>query len=171
MKNALWILLIVPALAACEEAKPGTPPGPAPMPAQDGKQTPPGEPVRITVQHILVAFKDAHAVKQKQAQGQMKEVVRSRADAQELARTVFELAKTGHAINDLKAKYRSDDGGPGEYEMSNFGVPVPQGVTPRSGMVPAFGNVGFKLEVGDVGMAEYHETDSPYGWHIIRRVK
>jgi hypothetical protein len=41
---------------------------------------------------------------------------------------------------------------------------------PRGSMVPAFGDVGFALEVGQVGMADYHEENSPFGWHIIRRV-
>lgn len=41
---------------------------------------------------------------------------------------------------------------------------------PRAAMVPAFGDVGFALEVGQVGMADFHAESSPFGWHIIRRV-
>ena len=42
---------------------------------------------------------------------------------------------------------------------------------PRQGMVPAFGDVGFTLEVGGIGMAEFDEAASPFGWHIIRRIE
>jgi len=41
---------------------------------------------------------------------------------------------------------------------------------PRSAMVPAFGDVGFALEVGELGMAPYHDEASPFGWHIIKRI-
>lgn len=41
---------------------------------------------------------------------------------------------------------------------------------PRAAMVPAFGDVGFALEVGDVGMADYDAEKSPFGWHIIKRL-
>jgi hypothetical protein len=41
---------------------------------------------------------------------------------------------------------------------------------PRGAMVPAFGDVGFALEVGQVGIADFHSENSPFGWHIIRRV-
>ena len=41
--------------------------------------------------------------------------------------------------------------------------------TPRSQLVDAFGDVGFSLEIGEVGMASYDPQSSPFGWHIILR--
>ena len=41
----------------------------------------------------------------------------------------------------------------------------------RSGMVPAFGNVGWRLDVGEVGVAAHHRSDSPYGFHVIKRLE
>jgi len=38
-------------------------------------------------------------------------------------------------------------------------------------MVPAFGNVGFAISVGNVDIADYDPNTSPYGWHIIKRLK
>jgi parvulin-like peptidyl-prolyl isomerase len=38
-------------------------------------------------------------------------------------------------------------------------------------MVPAFGNVGFALKVGEIGIADYDPHTSPFGWHIIKRLK
>jgi len=40
---------------------------------------------------------------------------------------------------------------------------------PRSAMVPAFGDIGFALAEGEIGLAEHHEENSPFGWHIIKR--
>jgi hypothetical protein len=36
--------------------------------------------------------------------------------------------------------------------------------------VPAFGDVGFSLDVDGIGVAEYDEASSPFGWHIIKRL-
>jgi len=41
---------------------------------------------------------------------------------------------------------------------------------PRGAMVPAFGDVGFSLDVDGIGVAEYNEASSPFGWHIIKRL-
>lgn len=41
----------------------------------------------------------------------------------------------------------------------------------RDGMVPAFGDVAFSLEVGEVGLAPYDAKSSPFGWHIIKRLE
>jgi parvulin-like peptidyl-prolyl isomerase len=38
-------------------------------------------------------------------------------------------------------------------------------------MVPAFGNVGFALNVGEIGIADFDPQTSPFGWHIIKRLK
>ena len=37
--------------------------------------------------------------------------------------------------------------------------------------VPAFGNVGFKLAVGEIGIADYDPKTSPFGYHVIKRVE
>ncbi|MEM7305955.1 MAG: peptidylprolyl isomerase [Planctomycetota bacterium] len=42
---------------------------------------------------------------------------------------------------------------------------------PRDGMAPAFGDVGFALEVGEVGMTTFDPQKSPFGWHVIKRLE
>lgn len=37
-------------------------------------------------------------------------------------------------------------------------------------MVPAFGDVGFPLKVGEIGVSKYDPQNSPSGWHIIKRL-
>jgi parvulin-like peptidyl-prolyl isomerase len=55
--------------------------------------------------------------------------------------------------------------------MANNGVAPAAGEYPRGRMVPAFGNAGFPLQVGEIGMASYDSAKSPFGWHIVKRLK
>jgi hypothetical protein len=168
VKHLAWIVVILPLAAACEEPKvPPAPvppaPAPAPKPWEGPAVKPPaGEPEHITVQHILVGFTGSVG---------KKDIRRTRDEAAALAQKILELARTGVSMDELMAQYGTDDSPPGIYGLSNRGVEPKPGNSKRDGMVPAFGNVGFKLAVDEVGLAPHHETDSPYGWHIIKRVK
>ena len=55
--------------------------------------------------------------------------------------------------------------------MSNKGVTPRPGEFPRERMVAAFGDVGFPLKVGEIGIADHDPKKSKYGWHIIKRVE
>lgn len=119
-----------------------------------------GPPQHITVQHVLISFAGAGT-----------SATRTQAEAQTLATEVFDRAKKGEDFDKLVTTY-TDDSPPGIYKMSNSGVaPLEADEYSRDGMVPAFGNVGFTLQVGEIGMADYNPTVSPYGWHIIKRIK
>ena len=121
-----------------------------------------GEPRRIEVQHILISFA-----------GKGTKATRSQSEAQLLAMEVFSKAQAGEDFNALVQQY-TDDAFPGRYKMTNFGVdPDPaRGMEyPREKMVPAFGDVGFKLKPGEIGLAHFHVRKSPYGWHIIKRLR
>ena len=122
------------------------------------------EPDRIKVQHILIGFKGS-------AQGT--QATRSADEARNLANEILERAKKGEDFDELVRQY-TEDQPPGIYAMANNGVPTkppPPREFPRGQMVPAFGNVGFVLKVGDVGMADYDLKNSPYGYHIIKRLE
>src|SRR5688500_2710108 len=118
------------------------------------------EPERITLQHILISFA-----------GTQTEATRSKAEAETLAKEVVERVKKGEDFTAIMKKL-SDDPGEGVYSLANRGVRQ-QGRDeyPRDGMVPAFGNVGFALEVGAVGLASFDPAASPFGWHVIKRLK
>jgi len=124
------------------------------------------EPDFIVVDHILIAFKGAKG---------MQGVTRSLAEAKELTDTIVaQLGKNGDWAT-LKRQFSNDPGptgqGGGPYEMTNHGAPLIPGSHPRSRMVPAFGNVGFALDVGEIDVAPYDAKNSPYGYHIIKRVR
>jgi len=121
------------------------------------------EPDGITVQHILISFKGAI---------DKPGLTRTRSEAEALAKELFERVKKGEDFDALVKGY-TDDQHPGIYSMSNFNVtPDPNKAEfPRARMVKAFGDVGFGLKVGEVGLAAYDQEKSPFGWHIIKRLK
>lgn len=140
----------------------------APMLVEKAGTSRNGEPTHITVQHILIAF-----------QGSLpgKSIPRSQQEAEQLAQELLERARSGEDFNELVRTY-TDDSPTGIYHMANFGEqtdssdPDPaKHVMPREGMVAAFGDVGFPLKVGEIGMSRYDQQSSPFGWHIVKRLR
>lgn len=118
---------------------------------------------RVTVQHILIAFKGSLPDPK---------VTRSKEEAEKIALQIFERAKAGEDFAAMVKMY-TNDSYPGIYKMTNKGVTPDKSKQEysRTGMVRAFGDVGFSLEVGGVGLAVYDPATSKYGWHIIKRLK
>ncbi|MFO1078317.1 MAG: peptidylprolyl isomerase [Planctomycetota bacterium] len=105
----------------------------------------------VEVQHILIAF-----------QGAMRSTAtRSKEEAEKLTAEVYGRAWDGDDFTSLMKTYTGDPG-PGTYPMTKDG---------RAGMVPTFGNVAWRLEVGEIGVGPFDPKDSPFGWHIIKRLK
>jgi len=105
----------------------------------------------IEVQHILIAFRGAP---------RMTSVTRSKEDAKALAQQVWAAAIAGGDFDALVK--HTDDSAPGIYPMTQAS---------RRSMVRSFGDVGFRLQVGEIGVAPWDAQASPFGWHIIKRVK
>jgi hypothetical protein len=134
-------------------------PKPAPPPSQDTT----GQDDYIVVQHILIAFDGSIPGKN---------VERSKVEARELAQKLYERVQAGEDFDALVKEY-TDDSHPGIYKMANFGIPPNPGerIYARAQMVRAFGDVGFPLKVGEIGLAEWDPETSKYGWHIIKRIE
>lgn len=168
-------LLFVSLLAACggasESGEPGGPGEPGEPGAYGASAATPAEAVaemrsaiesleaapehgdeEIELQHVLIGIRGAP---------RMPQMTRSKEDAEKLAAEIFVKAKAGEDFTALMREH-SDDPGPGIYPMKK---------AERRSMVPGFGNVGFRLQVGQIGVAPHHATDSPYGWHVIKRLK
>jgi len=118
-------------------------------------------PQRVQVQHILIGFTGS-------VPGKM--ISRSKDEAKKLAYEILDRARKGEDFNELVAKY-TDDSPPGIYGMVEKGLQPGPGEYPRDGMVAAFGNVGFNISPGNIGIADYDSQASPFGWHIIKRLK
>ncbi len=121
------------------------------------------EPDHVTVQHILISF-----------QGSIPKpsVTRTRSQAEALALEILDRAKKGEDFDALVKEY-TDDQYPGIYKMANIGI-APDQIQQeysRNRMVKAFGDVGFSLPVGGIGLAEFDPETSKYGWHIIKRLE
>lgn len=110
----------------------------------------------IQVEHILIAFDGAMRSTQ----------TRSKDQAEALTADILEQIQDGADFSALRKMHSNDPGG-GIYGMSMDGS---QGF-PRAQMAKLFGDVGWRLEVGEVGVAPYHQIKSGFGWHIIKRLK
>jgi hypothetical protein len=121
------------------------------------------EPDHIEVDHILIGIK----------MPKLPGVDRTPAEAEKLANELMSQLESGDGDwASLKRRYSADPPPGGPYKMCNHGVaPAEPNEIPRGKMVPAFGDVGFKLAVGEIGLAEYDARKSPYGYHIIKRTK
>ena len=150
-----------PAPAATPAAKPAAVPAEAPKPppnpdmdaAIDELMAKPEQPdEKIEIQHVLISFEGAP---------RMTGVTRSKGEAYKLAKQVYAEAIGGGDFDALVKQY-TNDSAPGIYPMTKAA---------RGRMVQGFGDVGFRLKVGEIGVARWHATASPFGWHIIKRLK
>jgi len=119
------------------------------------------EPEHIKIQHILIGFSGSVPGKS---------IKRTQDEAKTLAYDLLKRAKAGEDFADL-VKANTDDAFPGIYAMANRGVAPQQGEYPRTRMVAAFGDAGFPLKVGEIGIANFDPEKSPYGWHIVKRLE
>lgn len=161
LRPALFAALVpvLVLLVACD--KPAS--GPS---SKSGAGEPDREPDRVTVDHILVGVTGPR----------LQQVRRNPEQAGKLANKIMELLEGGADWDELRSKHSDDrqDGTPGgPYTMVNRKVLPRPGVRefPRDQMAGAFGDVGFGLEVGEIGLAEYSPDSSPFGYHIIKRLK
>jgi parvulin-like peptidyl-prolyl isomerase len=164
MKQLIVVAAALVLLSACgKKETPPPPPGAAPVTSGPRpEKAPNGQPAIITVQHVLISFEGSSRSEQK----------RSRAEAEKLAFEIINRAKNGEDFEKLMKEFSNDPGG-GTYTLVNEGLTANQaaGEYERHGMVPAFGDVGFRIAVGEVGLADYDKDSSPFGLHIIKRIK
>jgi parvulin-like peptidyl-prolyl isomerase len=164
--EAIVRIAIVPLIAVAgilaAVAAPQSQSAPATQPAQGGKSMPAAaEPEHIKIQHILIGYSGSVPGKP---------IKRTLDEAKALAYDLLKRAKAGEDFAAL-VKANTDDAFPGIYGMANRGVAPRQGEYPRTQMVPAFGDAGFPLKVGEIGMADFDPQKSPYGWHIVKRLE
>lgn len=163
MKKAAFILLLIPLiiLGSCKKSEETEETLPAEKPVE--AETAMSGPERIEVQHILISFQGAIPDEK---------VTRTQEEAEALAQQLLERAKAGEDFDALVKEF-TDDQHPGIYRMSNTGIQpdFANQEYPRERMVKAFGDVGFSLEIGEIGMTKFDIDTSKYGWHIIKRLK
>jgi parvulin-like peptidyl-prolyl cis-trans isomerase-like protein len=147
------LALVIPLAAGCIQETRPLPPASKPA------SSPASAPARIKVAHVLIAFKGSG----------IPTVLRSKEEAETLAKQILEKARKGLDFDALMKQ--SDDTGGGKYGMYMNPAAAKPGDMRRADMVAAFGDVGFTLQVGEIGMAPFDSKKSPYGWHIIKRIE
>jgi hypothetical protein len=108
---------------------------------------------KIEIQHILISFKGAPRMPPT--------VTRTKEEAKVLAEKVYAEVIGGANFDEMVKKY-TNDSPPGIYPLDQMS---------RKGMVKSFGDVGWRLKVGEIGVAPWDAQASPFGWHIIKRLK
>jgi len=171
--NPLTLLLACACLGlvpACGGSEPAAPSGPSPeealaalradaaaLRARAEHQDP-----EVTLQHCLIGVA-----------GHGTPATRSAAEAEALAAEVYARARSGEDF-DLLVKNHTDDAHPGIYVLSLAPGAGP-GVYARAQMMPALGDTAWRLAVGELGVAAFDgdaaEPRSPFGWHVVRRLK
>jgi parvulin-like peptidyl-prolyl isomerase len=171
MKNhlVLAVLVLVPACSK-DAAGGGQADAPAMSSAERVKQMdaaietlqakPEHQAAEVQLQHVLVAV----------VGGGVPGATHSGAEARERAAEIYARAVAGEDFDTLERNYSDDANHPGIYTLSAEPTSV-QGVQARRRMVPAFGDVGWRLEVGEIGVAPHDPDVSPFGYHIIKRLR
>jgi PPIC-type PPIASE domain len=162
--SAAMLILSAVGLVACGGEASTSTPVPAIPTAAPAQSSGPND--HILIQHILIGFKDAVGFR---GSPPAKAAARTQDQAKALAYNLLAQAKDGANFDQLVAA-NTDDQAPGIYALANTGITPGQGEYSRDSMVPAFGNVGFSLQPGQIGIADYDPATSPYGWHIIKRL-
>lgn len=169
---AALLFLLGAACSSAQQAAPKNEPEAARSTAQDSGQRmrddaaslaakPEHKATFVEVQHLLVSFA-----------GTGTEAKRTKAEAENLAGDLYAKIADGADIDAL-IKQHTDDSYPGVYGMvaDKAEQDLENNRFWRQGMVAAFGDTGWRLKVGEVGVALFNDKASPYGWHIIKRIK
>jgi parvulin-like peptidyl-prolyl isomerase len=115
----------------------------------------------VQVQHILIS----HAGVARTG------ATRSLEEAESLVADLWLRIKDGADFDALVREY-TNDSYPGRYTMLASGQSNHRElIFMRTEMARAFGDVGWRLEVGEVGVAGNDAQTSPFGWHIIKRLR
>ncbi|HEU4339664.1 MAG TPA: peptidylprolyl isomerase [Planctomycetota bacterium] len=147
-----WLpIVLCAALAGCDE-----------KPKSLVKPGAKGEPKKVRVLHVLIAFQGAERA--------AATVTRTQDEAEVLAGEILGRARRGEDFKKLVKDYSSDkvEGG---YVVVNHGFPTHGAEKRRADLARSFANVSFSLGVGEIGLAPFHKLDSPFGFHVIKRIE
>jgi len=118
----------------------------------------------VRVQHCLIAV-----------EGLIPGVTRNAQQAEALTAEVYAQILAGADFDALVKEHTSDEH-PGIYAMS-LGESTVADVYPRELMTLAFGDVAWRLAVGEIGVTRYDgerfdvEARSPFGFHLMKRLE
>ena len=122
----------------------------------------------VEIQHLLVSFSDPESADSPDLSE------RSQQAAEQLAADLFSQARAGEDFDDLVLRY-TDDSPPGIFRLASdldtLDPDLAQDAVARADFYAGLGDVSWRLEVGQVGVACYSPSASPLGWHLIKRLR
>jgi parvulin-like peptidyl-prolyl isomerase len=124
------------------------PPPPDPLESADILARTDVSKTEVKVQHVLIGWKGAPGARS---------ATRTKQEADELTKKVFELVKSGKPMADLMKEYSEDPGSKDNARVYD--------VAPDSPMVEPFKNLSLRLKENESGVVK-----SPFGFHVIKRV-
>lgn len=131
------------------------PPPPDPLESADILARP-AEPGPVSVQHVLIGWKDSPAAKSGRAD--KRALDRTKADADKLAKQVLGKVRAKGDMAKLMKEFSEDPGSKDTAKAYEVGTDTP--------MVDPFKNMALRLKLNEAGLVK-----SPFGWHVIKRIK
>jgi hypothetical protein len=151
MKKVCWLLLLT-GCGACQDLEPAEV----------------REPRRVQVERILISYR-----------GNPLKIPARRSfdEAGALARRIFDRARAGEDFVELRNSYSDDRSESGETAIGPY-IVLNHGLQPtrtllhvarmmRGAMGKRFGDVAFRMQVGEIALVEHDDDDYPAGWEII----
>ncbi|MHC4931627.1 MAG: FG-GAP-like repeat-containing protein [Planctomycetota bacterium] len=118
------------------------------------KETARIEPRRVAAKQILIPWKG------------------DREEGLKIARECLELARRGEEFDQLAVRYHSPNARfPALLRVVTPPASPAMGEQARSSLPIALAKVLFALEVGEVGLCEFHREESPEGWYVVLRIE
>jgi parvulin-like peptidyl-prolyl isomerase len=130
------------------------PPPPDPLESADILARP-AEAGPVSVQHVLIGWKDSPAAKTGRADKRALE--RTKADADKLAKQVLAKVRAKGDMAKLMKEFSEDPGSKDTAKAYDVGTDTP--------MVEPFKNMALRLKLNEAGLVK-----SPFGWHVIKRI-
>jgi parvulin-like peptidyl-prolyl isomerase len=115
----------------------------------------PAEPGPVSVQHVLIGWKDSPAAKSGRADKRAMD--RTKADADKIAKDVLAKVRAKGDMAKLMKEFSEDPGSKDTAKAYEVGSETP--------MVEPFKNMALRLKLGEAGLVK-----SPFGWHVMKRV-
>jgi hypothetical protein len=117
----------------------------------------------VQVLHIHVPWKEARG-----AHG----ATRTREEARELAEESLRLALAGEDFGKLTERFHDQGSGlPTTLRVAGRSTQPEQGERREQDLPKALTRLLFALDVGEAGICRDHSGESPYGWHVVKRIE
>jgi parvulin-like peptidyl-prolyl isomerase len=137
-----------------ERVVPPPPPPPDPLESADILARP-AQPGSVKVQHVLIGWKDAPALRG--GRGDPRALGRTKEDADKLAKDVLDKVRANGDMAKLMKDYSEDQASKDNARAYD--------VSPSVKLVEPFKNLSLRLKLNEAGLVK-----TQFGWHVVKRI-